>query len=92
MGNSIAGNDTARWEMFLHSLDEKLQFGLLDNVRRVSGYHFEGSILYLEIANKDVEEYLRKDSNFQQLQVLAQAAVKVEKVILRAPTGYSASS
>ena len=77
------GNDPARWEKLLANLDEKLQLGLLEYLRRVNAYHFEEDILYIEPANQEDHQYLEQDAVFQQLQIYAQHAVGVDKVKLK---------
>lgn len=77
------GNDPARWEKLLAALDEKLQLGLLNYLQRVAVYHFEGEELLLEPGSPEDEEYLRRDSVLQQLALLAQDAVKIEKIRIR---------
>ncbi len=78
--NSSKGNNPELWEKLLVVLDEKLQLGLLDQLRRVTSYHFEEDVLYLEPANPESERYLLKDGVFQQLQILAQDAIGIEKI------------
>ena len=77
------GNEPERWEKLLAVLDEKLQLGLLDYLRRVAAYHFEEDILYIEPGSKADEEYFKREAAFQQLNLLAQDAVKVDKVKIR---------
>jgi hypothetical protein len=77
------GNNPTLWEKFLADLDEKLQLGLLDRLRRITAYHFESDILFLEAANPDDDAYLRKGVNFTQLELLAQDSTKVREVRLR---------
>jgi hypothetical protein len=76
------GNDPQRWERLLEFLDDKLQFGVLDNLRKVSTYHFEDKVLYLEVENPEVERYFSKEPFLQQLTILCQV-VDVESVKLR---------
>jgi hypothetical protein len=80
---SSKGNSPERWEKLLESLDEKLQLGLLDKLKKITAYHFEADILYIQPGSPEDEEYLKKDSVLQQLEFLAQDAVKVEKVKLK---------
>ena len=77
------GNDPAKWEKLLTVLDEKLQLGLLDYLRRVTAYHFEDDVLFIEPGSKADEEYLKREGVFQQLNLLAQDAVKVDRVKVR---------
>lgn len=82
-GSANKGNNPELWNRLLTQLDDKLQFGLLERLRRATSYHFEGDTLYIEPGSADDEGYLTKGSVFQQLQVFAQAATKVERVKLR---------
>jgi hypothetical protein len=77
------GNNPKLWEKFLADLDEKLQLGLLDRLRRVQAYHFESEILFLEAGSQDDENYLQKGSHFTQLCLLAQDSTGVTDVKFR---------
>jgi len=78
------GNNPELWDKLLEHLDQKLQFGLLDHLRRVASYHFEEEILYIEPGSNEDTEYLSKDTVLQQLQLLTQDALKVvERVKLK---------
>jgi hypothetical protein len=77
------GNNPQLWQKFLDALDEKLQLGLLNYLQRISAYHFEEDILYIEPGSADDSEYLSRDSVLQHLQLLAQDAIKVERVKIK---------
>ncbi len=77
------GNNPKLWEKFLADLDEKLQLGLLDRLRRVKAYHFESDTLFLEAGTPEDDAYLRKGVNFTQLELLAQDSTKVQVVKVR---------
>jgi hypothetical protein len=77
---SSQGNDPARWEKILNELDEKLQFGTLERLRRVSSYHFEGDALIIALERADDFEYLSKASTKTQLQIFAQDASRVTSI------------
>ena len=77
------GNDPDRWEKLLVALDEKLQLGLLDRLKRVTSYHFENDILYIEPGDRPDQEYLTKEAFFQQLKLLAEDAIKVDNVKIK---------
>lgn len=83
--NSSKGNNPELWEKLLNDLDEKLQLGLLDHLRRASSYHFEEDVLYIEPGSPESEKYLTKHAVLQQLQLLAQDAVGVEKIKIKKP-------
>ncbi len=81
--SAIKGNRPEAWDKFLSELDEKLQLGLLDRLERINSYHFEENVLYIEAGNTPDYDYLTKDTFFQQLQLLAQDAIKVDKVVVK---------
>lgn len=69
----------------MDSLDEKLQFGLLDHVRKVASYHFEERTLYLEPASAEEASYLNRSPILQQIQLIAQDIIGVEQVVVKNP-------
>ena len=77
---SSLGNDPARWEKLLNELDEKLQFGTLERLRRVSSYHFEGDALIISLERSDDYDYLSKAATKTQLQIFAQDASGVTSI------------
>lgn len=76
------GNSPEKWNKLLEELDDKLQLGLLDRLRRVTSYHFEGRELFIETSSAEDQQYLEKDSVRQQLSVFA-SGVAVDFVSLR---------
>ena len=81
--NSSKGNNPERWQKLLDVLDEKLQLGLLDHMRKVESYHFEDNTLFISVASEDQLEYLSRPVVHQQLEVLAQDSAQVEKVQIK---------
>lgn len=79
----MKGNDSERWNKLLQVLDEKLQFGLLENLRSSVGYEFDGNTLTVECDETSVRDYLSRSAVLHQLELLAQDAVKVEKIVIR---------
>ena len=77
------GNNPERWEKLLMALDEKLQLGLLDRLRRVKTYNFEDNILTIEPNSADDNEYLSKEPFFHQLEILAKDALGVDGVRIK---------
>jgi hypothetical protein len=77
---TIVGNDSEKWEKILSFLDEKLQFGALERLRRVSSYHFESDTLTIEIDNIADFEYLNKATTKTQLQIFANDACGINKI------------
>ena len=80
---SAKGNNQQLWDKLLVELDEKLQLGLLDKLRRVQGYHFEEQILFIEPASNEDHSYLSKGATLQHLELLAQDATGVREVRIR---------
>ena len=74
------GNNQEGWAKLLAELDEKMQLGLLDRLRRIKSYHFEESTLTIETDNPEDLSYLAKPVTHQQLELFAQEVCKVEKV------------
>lgn len=83
MGAMPPGNDPARYELLLKLLDEKLQLGLLKPLKRVTSYHFEGKVLFIEAATNSDAEYLAKESVQRQLAVYGEDACGVEAIALQ---------
>ncbi len=65
------GNAPTAWAALLELLDERMQLGLLERLRRCKVYHFEGSLLMLEAGNPADRDYLCKTAVQQQLVVFA---------------------
>ncbi len=80
---SAKGNNPELWGKLLTDLDEKLQLGLLDKLRRIQGYHFEGDVLFIEAGSDDDETYLSKPATLQHLEVLAQDATGVRELRIK---------
>ena len=83
---SAKGNDPILWNKLLEELDEKLQLGLLDKLRRIQGYHFEGETLIIEAGTDDDENYLKRPATLQQLGLYAQDATGVKEVRVKPRT------
>jgi hypothetical protein len=79
------GNNPELWDKLLAVLDDKLQLGLLEHMRRVTTYHFEDETLFLEPGTPEDCNYLSKETVFHHLQLLAQDAVKVERIKIKKP-------
>lgn len=76
------GNSPERWSIFLEFLSERLQMGLLEKLKRIKAYHFEGNTLFIQPGSEEDFHYLSKDTVFTQLQLLAQDECKVERVVV----------
>lgn len=79
------GNAPDKWEKLLVELDEKLQLGLLDRLRRAVTYHLEGGLLQIEPGSPEDAEYLGREPVLQQLRVFAEDIGAREIKILPPP-------
>ncbi len=80
---SAKGNNPELWDRLLAELDDKLQLGLLDRMKRVKAYHFESGILFIELGNAEDEGYFKKGGALQHLELIAQDATGVRELRLR---------
>ena len=80
---AVKGNNPDLWQKLLAELDEKLQLGLLDRMKRVRAYHFESDTLFIELGNEEDEKYFKNGGSFQHLELIAQDATRVREVRLR---------
>lgn len=76
------GNNPELWCRFLSVLDEKLQLGLLEHLKRAASYHFESNTLFIKAESPADHEYLTKTAVLQQIQILANDVLSVEKVVI----------
>lgn len=77
------GNNPEVWEKLLATLDERLQLGLLDHLKRINSYHFEGSVLFIEPGSNADFEYLNRKTVHQQFETFAKEVAKVERIEIK---------
>ena len=78
--SSSKGNNPELWGKLLDELDEKMQFALLEKIRRAVAYHFEGDLLIIEAASPQDKDYFQKETVQLQLQLFAGKISGVNKV------------
>lgn len=83
--SSKKGNNPELWEKLLQDLDDKLQLGLLNHLRRIASYHFEDNTLFIAPSSVEDKDYLSRSAVHQQLVVFASSATGVEKVVINEP-------
>jgi len=83
--SSSKGNNPQLWNKLLEALDDRLQLGLLDQLRRVSSYHFEDQTLTIQAGSEEDNSYLSRPAVAQQLEIFAREATAVERVRLATP-------
>ena len=77
------GNNPVLWQKLLDEVEDKLQLGLLDHLRRVAAYHFEDDLLIIAAGTEQDREYFEKSTTIQTLKLFAEkvagvACVRVE--------------
>lgn len=80
--SSKRGNNPDGWNKLLNELDEKMQLGLLDRLKRVKSYHFELETLSLQPDGEDDFNYLSKPAVLQQLELFVDDVCKINKIKL----------
>ena len=75
-----------RLEALLDALDEKLQLGLLDHLKRSNSYSIEDDTLFVTPANETDEQYLRKHETIHHLLLIAEDSIGIKAVIIRPST------
>lgn len=81
--SSKKGNNPELWDKLLQDLDERLQFGLLEPLRKIHSYHFEGNALFVEVTLQQDFNYLNKQHVLQQFRLLASQSTGVDSVEIR---------
>jgi hypothetical protein len=76
------GNNPETWQKLLDSLDDKMQFGLLNALRNCVTYHFEGETLFLE-SNKATTAYLTNQNNLNMLKVYAGSTAGIKNIQIK---------
>jgi len=66
------GNCPDQWDKLLQILDDKLQLGLLDKLRRVNSYHLEEDTLFIEPMDHIDAQYFQKEPVMQQLSLFVE--------------------
>lgn len=73
---------TQLWKTLLDALDEKLQLGLLELLKRSHSYDIEDGTLCITPVNEVDEEYLRKDETSRHLLLIAEDSIGVTQVTI----------
>ena len=68
------------WERILALLDEKLQYGLLEQAKAVTEVSLEGEELALTVSTREAFEFFSAHINQQRLIILSRQEISLEKV------------
>ena len=68
------------WNLILERLQEKLQYGVIEQTKFVTDARVEGSQLILEVTSEDAKEYFNAEVNQQRLIILARPEITLLRV------------
>ena len=70
------------WEAILKILDEKLQYGFLEQAKAVVDIHVDGGELKLTVATDEAEEFFNSEVNQQRLMITSRPVIAIEVIIV----------
>lgn len=80
------GNNPVLWQKLLDEVEDKLQLGLLDHLRRVTAYHFEDDLLIIAAGTDQDREYFEKHTTIQTLKLFAEKVAGINRVRIDSST------
>lgn len=80
LSKGTKGNCPDVWNKLLALLDEKLQLGLLEYMRRATSYNLEDDTLYIQPGSSKDYEDLCEATMFQHLTLLAEEIKEVQQI------------
>ena len=84
MNAASKGNNPELWTKLLGDVEDKLQLGLLDHLRRVAAYHFEQDLLIIQPGTEADKNYFEKTTTLQTLKLFAEKAAGISKIRIEA--------
>lgn len=72
-------NDTAVWARILLLMEEKMQFGFLEQARFVLKAEFENGHAILTVCSDDAREFFNSQVNQQRLIIVSRPVVSIER-------------
>jgi len=70
------------WRGIIKALEEKLQFGFLEQERSVVDVRFDGGELTLVVSDKDAADFFNAEVNQQRLMIVSRSIVSIEKIVV----------
>ena len=80
INNSSNQQSQEVWQKILQILDEKLQYGLLEQAKMVVDVSLEDTELTITVANQEAERFFSNEQNQQRLIIQSRPDVKLSKV------------
>ena len=80
-----SGNKSPRdiWESILSEMDEKMQFGLLEQARNVIDIQIDGEELVLLVESDAAAAFFEIPGNQTRLLIMARPIVQLEKIVIK---------
>ena len=71
------------WNQILEILDEKLQYGLLEQARAVVDVKITGGELTLFVGNSESKEFFQAEVNQHRLMIMSRSVFNIEKITVQ---------
>jgi len=71
------------WSAVLAEIDEKMQFGLLEQARTVLDIQIDGTELVLFVASEECQQFFSQGGNQQRLLIMARPVIDLERVSVK---------
>ena len=75
--------DQATWDKIIALLEDKLQFGFLEQIRACADVSFDGGEVTLFVSTDEAFEFFNADINQQRLTIYSRPVVRIETVSVR---------
>ena len=78
-----SAEDQEKWSKIEALLEEKLQFGFLEQTRSVVDVEFNGAQLLLVVSNEEAAEFFSAEVNQQRLLIVSRPVARIESIAVR---------
>lgn len=73
-------NDSEVWTRILVLMEEKMQFGFLEQAKAVLKIELEGAHAKLSVCTDEAEEFFTAETNQQRLMIVCRSVVSIESI------------
>ena len=71
------------WQQIVKILEEKLQFGFLEQEKSVVNVEFDGAELTLTVASDEAFDFFNAEINQQRLIIVSRPVISLDKVLVK---------
>lgn len=68
------------WDKLLRILEEKLQYGMVEQTRSVTSVNLEGAQLILTVNSNEALQFFQAETNQQRLIIMARPMIRLESI------------